>query len=129
MTAGIAGAGSAAAAPGRDEATVTGLTVEHRTDPLGVDAPRPRYGWRMASATRGRRQSAYRILAATSRGRLRPGRADVWHSGRITGPDSVAVRHGGEPLRPSTATTGRSRSGTRTATAPTPRPPPSRPAC
>ncbi|MGW3866447.1 hypothetical protein ACWEDZ_33960, partial [Streptomyces sp. NPDC005047] len=26
--------------------SVTGLTTEHRTNPLGTDAPRPRFGWR-----------------------------------------------------------------------------------
>jgi alpha-L-rhamnosidase len=37
---------------------VEGLTVEHRTNPLGVDAAHPRFGWRTASSVRGRRQSA-----------------------------------------------------------------------
>ncbi|WP_443061141.1 glycoside hydrolase family 78 protein [Streptomyces sp. NBC_00487] len=32
---------------------VRGLTVEHRTDPLGVDADRPRFGWRSRTGTRG----------------------------------------------------------------------------
>ena len=53
-----------AAAPGRT--AVEGLTVEHRTDPLGVDAARPRFGWRTTSPVRGRRQTAYRILVAST---------------------------------------------------------------
>ncbi|MBG0850757.1 family 78 glycoside hydrolase catalytic domain [Streptomyces spinoverrucosus] len=106
LAGGVAGGGTASAAPGdapaSDRSSVTGLTVEHRTDPLGVDAETPRFGWRMASAARGRQQSAYRILVATSAERLRRGRADVWDSGRVTSPDSVAVRYAGDPLRRST---------------------------
>ncbi|CAM5439116.1 hypothetical protein GCM10010256_46370 [Streptomyces coeruleorubidus] len=79
-----------------------GLTVEHRTDPLGMDANRPRFGWRMRSATRGRSQGSYRILVATSSDKLSTTRADVWDSGRVRSSDSVAVRYEGEPLSAST---------------------------
>ncbi|MFF7133453.1 family 78 glycoside hydrolase catalytic domain [Streptomyces sp. NPDC008196] len=89
-----------AAAPGRT--AVEGLTVEHRTDPLGVDAARPRFGWRTASPVRGRRQTAYRILVASTPDRLAGGRADVWDSGRIDSADSVAVRYAGPALQAST---------------------------
>ncbi|MGX1365598.1 alpha-L-rhamnosidase [Streptomyces canus] len=82
--------------------TVEGLTVEHRTDPLGVDAARPRFGWRTASRVRGRRQTAYRILVASGPDHLAEGRADVWDSGRTEAPDSVAVRYTGPELRAST---------------------------
>ncbi|MER7394084.1 family 78 glycoside hydrolase catalytic domain [Streptomyces sp. NPDC000151] len=83
--------------------SVTGLTVEHRTAPLGVDAARPRFGWRLESAVRGQRQTAYRILVATTPQRLNsPGSADVWDSGRVTSADSVAVPYGGKGLAAST---------------------------
>ncbi|MBZ3906063.1 alpha-L-rhamnosidase [Streptomyces griseiscabiei] len=95
---------SAAAEPSRRPhgSPVLGLTVEHRTDPLGVDADRPRFGWRTESATRGRRQGEYRILVATSPDRLTADRADVWDSGPVRSSNSVAVPYAGEPLRPST---------------------------
>ena len=82
--------------------TVSGLTVEHRTDPLGVDAAHPRFGWRMASTARGRHQTAYRIKVATSPRHLTHGSADVWDSGRVDSADSVAVRYSGPGLRAST---------------------------
>lgn len=87
---------------GAEEGAVSGLTVEHRTDPLGVDVARPRLGWRMRSAARGRGQGAYQILVASSPDKLTGARADVWNSGRVTSPDSVAVRYAGKALRPST---------------------------
>ncbi|MFE7169303.1 family 78 glycoside hydrolase catalytic domain [Streptomyces sp. NPDC057616] len=103
LAGGIGGAGTAsAAAPSGDRDAVEGLTVEHRTNPLGVDAAAPRFGWRTASSARGRHQTAYRILVASSAGQLARGHADVWDSDRTTSADSVAVRYGGPALRPST---------------------------
>ncbi|MEU1003857.1 family 78 glycoside hydrolase catalytic domain [Streptomyces tibetensis] len=99
------GAGATAqAAPPRpqEDAAVYGLTVEHRTDPLGVDAAHPRFGWRLRGGGRGRGQGAYEILVATSPGRLTAARADVWSSGRVPSSESVAVRYGGTPLTAST---------------------------
>lgn len=89
------------AAPGEDGA-VTGLTVEHRTLPLGTDAARPRLGWRLGAERRGLAQGAYRIRVATSPARLNGSRADVWDSGRVVSSDSVAVLYDGPRLRPST---------------------------
>ncbi|MFJ9630709.1 family 78 glycoside hydrolase catalytic domain [Streptomyces sp. NPDC101175] len=82
--------------------TVSGLTVEHRTDPLGVDAEHPRFGWRTRSAARGRRQTAYRLRVATSPRRLSDDTADVWDTGRVDSADSVAVRYAGPALHAST---------------------------
>ncbi|MET8472441.1 family 78 glycoside hydrolase catalytic domain [Streptomyces sp. NPDC006422] len=80
---------------------VTGLTTEHLTDPLGTDAARPRFGWRLGAGRRGLAQGAYRIRVATSAARL--ARPDVWDSGRVTSSDQVAVRYAGPDLKPSTA--------------------------
>ncbi|WP_425840087.1 family 78 glycoside hydrolase catalytic domain [Streptomyces fractus] len=102
-----AAAPSAAAAPtgpaglpAPPDGAVTGLTTEHRVDPLGTDAARPRFGWRLGSRKRGLAQGAYRIRVASSAARL--ARPDVWDSRRVTSPDSVAVRYAGPELRPST---------------------------
>ncbi|MEU9450976.1 family 78 glycoside hydrolase catalytic domain [Streptomyces sp. NPDC048277] len=89
------GIGTAAAAPSGGDRSVTGLTVEHRTDPLGVDARRPRFGWHTASPVRGRHQTAYRV-------RVTRGGAQVWDSGRVTSSDSVAVPYAGPALAAST---------------------------
>ncbi|MGY6020084.1 family 78 glycoside hydrolase catalytic domain [Streptomyces spinosirectus] len=102
LAGGIGGAGTASATPAGERGAVEGLTVEHRTNPLGVDAAKPRFGWRTASSARGRRQTAYRILVASSAGRLARGHADVWDSGRVTSADSVAVRYAGAALHPAT---------------------------
>ncbi|MBA2945975.1 alpha-L-rhamnosidase [Streptomyces himalayensis] len=92
----------AASSPRTENDAVSGLTVEHRTDPLGVDAARPRFGWRIRSAARGQSQGAYQILVASSPDKLTAARADVWNSGSVHSSDSVAVRYAGKPLRAST---------------------------
>ncbi|EFL21212.1 alfa-L-rhamnosidase [Streptomyces himastatinicus ATCC 53653] len=92
----------AASTPRTAGTAVYGLTVEHRTVPFGVDAARPRFGWRMRSSARGRSQGSYRILVASSPDKLAGGRADVWDSGRVRSSDSVAVRYAGRRLMATT---------------------------
>lgn len=79
---------------------VRGTTVDGRTDPLGVDAVRPLLGWKLDSRARDVTQSAYRVLVATSPGRLAQGRADVWDSGERRSDESVGVPYGGPRLSP-----------------------------
>src|SRR5436305_360832 len=44
---------------------VTGLTTEFAQNPLGVDVPRPRFGWKLSCLQRGAHQAAYRVRVAT----------------------------------------------------------------
>ncbi|MDX3452299.1 family 78 glycoside hydrolase catalytic domain [Streptomyces sp. ME02-8801-2C] len=67
----------------RRGARVTGLTVDGREDePLGVDNPAPRLGWRVVGAGAGWTQSAYRIRAARTEADLDRGRL-LWDSGTV----------------------------------------------
>ncbi len=70
------------------------------TDTPGVEDTRPRFHWVLASDQRGQWQSAYRVLVASRRELLQPGRADRWDSGRVeTGVnDRPCVTYGGQPL-------------------------------
>ncbi|MET8174397.1 alpha-L-rhamnosidase [Streptomyces clavifer] len=85
------GAGPARAAAGR--ARVTGPTVEYVRHPLGLDTPRPRLSWPVASDRAGGRQSAYQLRVATSPDRL--GKPDVWDSGKVVSEQSVLVPYAG----------------------------------
>ncbi len=77
------------------------LHCESLTDPLGIDARRPRLSWVLEAASpsvRSQRQTAYRILVASSADRLDAGRADLWDSGRTASEESVGIVYAGRPL-------------------------------
>ncbi|WP_442759567.1 alpha-L-rhamnosidase C-terminal domain-containing protein [Streptomyces pseudogriseolus] len=76
---------------------ITSSTVEYARQPLGLDEPRPRFSWPMASDEPGLRQSAYQLRVATSASAL--ARPDVWDSGRAASEESVLVPYEGPELR------------------------------
>jgi len=62
------------------------LTTEMRVDPLGIGTAAPVFGWNLEAAPAGAhnlRQSAYRILVASSPERLARHAGDIWDSGRV----------------------------------------------
>ena len=73
--------------------TVSGLTTERRTDPVGIDARVPRFGWRLVAAANAQVQGRYQVTIGTS-----PGAADVWDSGQVASGRSVDVPYGGPAL-------------------------------
>ena len=80
---------------------VTGLTVEHMVNPAVVDARQPRLSWinePRDERVKGERQTAYRIVVASTEERLRRGRYDLWDSGRVPSDCSVLVPYGGRTL-------------------------------
>ena len=90
---------SALAAIGATEAPF-GLTVERLANPCGVDAAAPRFGWKMAASSGAAdvKQSAYRVLVATSSEKLAADTGDVWDSGKVSGDQSIDIVYGGAPL-------------------------------
>ena len=67
---------------------VGNLRVEHLEAPLGLDEPRPRFTWSLASETRGEKQSAYRIVVSRSN-------ETVWDSGRVSSSETTLVAYEG----------------------------------
>src|SRR3546814_12171980 len=62
--------------------------VEWRRRPEGVDTPRPRFTWTAEAAdpaAQGVRQSAWRIVVATSAAKATAGTGDIWDSGKVSG--------------------------------------------
>lgn len=74
------------------------LRCEYTVNPVGVDSPRPQLGWELESAERDQRQTAYRILVASTPAALAADRGDVWDSGRVKSAESVHVAYGGAAL-------------------------------
>lgn len=83
--------------PDRSDIRITQLSTEYAVNPLGIDAAKPRLGWKLESASRGQSQSAYEIRVATSPAKLDT--PDVWQSGKIASGESALVTYGGPSLQ------------------------------
>ncbi len=79
--------------------TVGRLRCENQDDPVGIDAAQPRLSWWMRSVARGQRQTAYRVLVASSPALIDRGKGDLWDSGKVATDRSTAVAYGGRSLR------------------------------
>lgn len=75
---------------------VVALRCEQRVNPQGIDAPAPRLSWELASPERGQRQTAYRVLVATTLDKLDAG--DLWDSGKVASDQSIHLAYAGKPL-------------------------------
>jgi alpha-L-rhamnosidase len=77
------------------------LRLEYRENPLGIDVAAPRFSWLATSndpKARGLRQTAYRILVASSERALRANSGDLWDSGKVVSSDSAQIVYAGKPL-------------------------------
>ena len=74
------------------------LWCEYAVDPLGIDAPEPRFSWILGSSRRGQVQCAYRILVAGSEGALGGDVGNKWDSGMVASDRSVNVAYAGAAL-------------------------------
>ena len=81
-----------------DPLTFGRLTCEMLENPLGIDVERPRLSWVLESNRRGAAQSAYQVLAASSREKIDRGEADLWDSGRVKSDQSILIEYAGETL-------------------------------
>jgi alpha-L-rhamnosidase len=72
---------------------------ENRVRPLGIDMPAPRLSWIVESLKRGQKQTAYRIVVASSEENLRKDQGDLWDSGRVDDDETTGITYAGKPLR------------------------------
>jgi alpha-L-rhamnosidase len=75
-----------------------GLRCEYLTEPLAIDAAKPRLSWVLQSDGRGQRQTAYQALVASTPESLAADRGDLWDSGKVASDRSIHVEYGGVPL-------------------------------
>ena len=84
------------------------LRCEYLSEPSGIDVVKPRLGWVIEdlkstirnpqSETRGRKQTAYQILVASSQALLKKDQGDLWDSGTVASDQSRQVEYAGKPL-------------------------------
>lgn len=78
------------------------LRCEYRTNPLGIETDAPILSWRMAdsqSGRRGVRQTAYRVIVATTTQRLQQLHGDLWDSGVVLSCQAQQIRYSGAGLQ------------------------------
>jgi alpha-L-rhamnosidase len=78
--------------------TATDLRCENLENPQGIDAAQPRLSWILKSRERGQKQTAYRVLVASSAAKLKAGEGDLWDSGRVSSDQSIQLSYAGKPL-------------------------------
>ena len=77
------------------------LRCEYLRDPLGVDESTfggPRLSWTLTSDRRAERQTAYRVLVASSEALLARDEGDLWDSGKVDGAATCQVEYRGKAL-------------------------------
>lgn len=77
---------------------ISRLRCEYLVNPEGLDELAPRLSWVIDCARRGARQTAWRVLVASSPERLARGEGDRWDSGRVDSDQTAHVVYAGGPL-------------------------------
>ncbi len=78
--------------------TISNLTCDYKSNPLGIDVKAPRLGWQLQSSRRGVRQAAYQIRAAGNPARLVAGQDLLWDTSKVASEQSLHVPYGGPGL-------------------------------
>ena len=79
-----------------DLTVIEGLTVNWKTDPIGIETSNIRFGWKMNSNVMGQAASAYQIIVTDSSGR------EVWDSNVVESDLSTAIAYEGPTPEPET---------------------------
>jgi alpha-L-rhamnosidase len=80
--------------------TPTRLRCEFLTNPIGIDESAPRLSWIVTSNETGDRQTAYRILVASSPDLLARGNGDLWDTGEVVSDETLNIVYHGKRLEP-----------------------------
>jgi alpha-L-rhamnosidase len=81
--------------------SITDLRTEHMVDPMSIDSPNPRLGWRIISTKNDVIQTSYHILVASTKEKLDQGIGDLWDT-NVNSNQSQWIRYAGKYLRSNT---------------------------
>lgn len=77
------------------QVTLQHLLTENLVNPIGIDAPAPRFSWQIVSNQRAIQQTAWEI-------KVLEGKNTLWRSGKVVANQSVQVPYAGNALQPAT---------------------------
>ena len=81
-----------------DAMKVDQLRCEYLENPLGIDVLEPRLSWTIESSERAQKQTAHRILVASSQDLLDQDKGDLWDTGRVESDQSNQIVYAGKTL-------------------------------
>ena len=87
--------------PDMSAVRVADLRTERMTDPMSIDTPVPRLGWRILSAKNDVVQTSYHIIVASTREKALNGEGDLWDC-EVGSDQSQWITYGGRELRSDT---------------------------
>jgi alpha-L-rhamnosidase len=84
------------------QVTVTNLRCEMLKNPLGIDAPQPRFSWQLESKQQNIAQLSFQIIVSSSEQKLKANEGDIWNSGIVNYDKSLLIPFKGAPLQSAT---------------------------
>ncbi len=76
----------------------TNLRIQNNTEQLGVDEANSSFAWYVNDCDRGERQTAYRIIVASSQKNIDSNNGEIWDSGKVTSANQYGVKYAGTAL-------------------------------
>ncbi len=92
---------SAKSKKAKPDVVVADMKTEMLINPMSVDVPNPRLGWRIISSKNNVRQTSYHIIVSSSSDALSRNEGDLWDV-TVNSDQSQWVRYGGKELRSNT---------------------------
>ncbi|MBR6058569.1 MAG: family 78 glycoside hydrolase catalytic domain [Victivallales bacterium] len=74
------------------------LRCEYLANPMAVHEAVPRLSWTLSSNNLGAKQTAYRILVASTAEKLAANQGDIWDSGKVISDENVLIPYAGPAL-------------------------------
>jgi hypothetical protein len=78
---------------------VNKLTTDYKTNPIGIDNPKPQLSWNLESSQPNTLQESYEIRAALSQADLAKKNKQLWNSGIVESDQSIHIIYEGESLK------------------------------
>jgi len=78
--------------------TPSHLRCEYLVNPLGINESAPRLSWIVTSDQRADRQTAYRLIVASTEDNLKKGVGDLWDTGEVASDETLNIEYKGKSL-------------------------------
>ncbi|MCM8761849.1 MAG: glycoside hydrolase family 78 protein [Candidatus Omnitrophica bacterium] len=75
------------------------LRCEGLFNPVGIDTEHPRLSWMVTDKEYGQKQTAYRIVVASSMEKLSRGDYDMWDTGKVKSEETLNIKYRGKKIK------------------------------